>query len=157
MEGDLGDVVGVGGGWEGESGDGVDGAAKLPVWAGEDALGEYLGVYFPALDFALAAARDEDAARGVEGEGPGLAAVSDDGFDAVLGGEVEELDEGVLGGREEVGRWSCCCSFLLLLLSLSLSLRRGEEGQSGDLIAVSPQAEHADLADDVPDDDVCVL
>lgn len=118
MKRDLRDVVRVGGVGKGEGGDRDNSALKLLRLAAlrrrrrllrffsreRNATKENLVVDLPALDFALSTARDEDVAVAVVGEAPRLAAVTDDRLDAVLRREVEELEEGVFRGGDEVRR-----------------------------------------------------
>jgi hypothetical protein len=119
VESDLGDVGGVGGVGKGEGGDRSDGALEVLRFAAAsnldflrrfgvfrregDTAKEDFVVDLSALDVAFSAAGDEDVAVEVVGEAPRFAAMPDNGLDAVLSGEVEELEEGVLRGGDEVG------------------------------------------------------
>lgn len=165
VEGDLGNVVRVGGVGEGESGDGGYGAAKLAFYGliRKDALAENLLIDLPAFNLALSTSGDENARQVVVSERPSLAAVADDRLDAVLGREVEELDEGVLGGGDEVVRRLLARLFLcrrggrLVLVVLSSDGVPAHKLQSRNLVPVTPQPEHADLSNHVPHDHVGVL
>ena len=51
-----------------------------------EALGEGITVDGPGFELAVGRAREEEGLVGVDGEGPDVSAVGNDGLDAVLGG-----------------------------------------------------------------------